>query len=92
MKLILIMLEIYASGCAIFLLLSFCVNLLGNEGKFTVETKLLIWFSILWPVIALVPLFWIHEHLREKRENKELILEEKRSGNQGAINPEGTRL
>jgi hypothetical protein len=91
MKFILFMFEIYAGGCAIFLLLSFCVNLLENEGKFGVEMKLMIWFSILWPVLALVPLFWIHEYLREKRENKGLILEEKRRGNEGTINSERSR-
>jgi hypothetical protein len=91
MNSILIILEIYAGGCAILLLLSFCINLLENEGKFCVEMKLMIWFSILWPIMVLVPLFWLHEYLREKRELKELILEEKNRQNGGTINPEQPR-
>lgn len=53
--------------------------------------KLMIWFSILWPIMVLVPLFWLHEYLREKRELKELILEEKSRQNEGTINPEQPR-
>jgi hypothetical protein len=92
MKLILILLEIYAGGLAFLLLLTFCVNLLENEGKFGVEIKLMIWFSILWPVLVLVPLFWIHEYLREKRELMKPVLEEKSRQNEGMINPEQPRL
>jgi H+/gluconate symporter-like permease len=88
MKLILILLEIYAGGLAFLLLLSFCVNLLENEGKFGVEIKLMIWFSILWPVLVLVPLFWIYEYLREKRELIQPVLEEKSRQNEEMINPE----
>jgi hypothetical protein len=70
MKLILILLEIYAGGFAFLFLLAFGLNFFRNEGKFDVEMKLLIWLSILWPIMALTPLLWIRDLLRERREFK----------------------
>jgi hypothetical protein len=75
MKFILITFEIYAGVCALLLLLTICIGLLRNDRNFDAEMSLMIWLSILWPLMALVPLFWIHKFLSEKRECKRDLTE-----------------
>jgi hypothetical protein len=70
MNSILILLEIYAGGSALMFLLAFGSNLFRNEGKFDVEMKLMLWLSILWPAMALIPLLWIRELLHGKKNLK----------------------
>jgi len=83
MKLILILLEIYGGGCAFLLLMAFCANLVRNEGRFDAEMKMMVWFSFLWPIMTLILLSWIPCFIRERSEQKELILLlEKRSQNE----------
>jgi hypothetical protein len=93
MKWILIILEIYAGGCALLMLLAFGVNLLRGEAKFSVEMKMMLCFSIIWPLVAFVPLFWLRDCLTERRENK-LVLQllEKRSQNEPSEVTERFRL
>ena len=48
----------------------FVLVFLRNNRNFDAEMSLMIWLSILWPLMALVPLFWIHKFPSEKRERK----------------------
>ena len=82
MKLILIILEIYAGGCASLLMMAFCANLVRNEAKFDAEMKMMVWFSVLWPIMTLILLSWIPCFIRERNEQKSLtLLLEKRGQN-----------
>jgi hypothetical protein len=80
MKLILIILEIYAGGCVLLMLLVFCGSRLRNEPMFDEGMKWILLFAIFWPLFALVPLFWICELLalvplffRERSEYRRLV-------------------
>jgi H+/gluconate symporter-like permease len=87
MKLILTLLEIYTVGCAFILVWAFCSNLINNRGKFDVEMKMMIWCAILWPIMAVFPVFWIYEYLCEKGEHKRFaLLLEKQHQNKEGIN------
>ena len=74
MKLILIILEIYAGGCAFLLMMAFCANLVRNEARFDAEMKMMVWFSILWPIMTVILLSWIPCFMRERSEKKRIIL------------------
>jgi hypothetical protein len=79
------MLEIYAGGCAFLLVMAFCANLVRNEARFDAEMKMMVWFSILWPIMTLILISWIPCFIRERSEQKSLILLlEKHSQNEGS--------